>query len=219
MDFYPCPLSIGSDMALFTVALTGGIASGKSTVGGMLEEKGACLLDSDVMAREVVRKGTVGWREIVDHFGRDILEEDGELDRSKLADIVFKDAEERSFLNGVTHPRIFQLMAESIRDIEAETGGEGVVVLDIPLLVEAKAGKIFDFTLVVDASPQVQAKRLMRDRKSSEEQAWSRIKSQVSREERLKIADCVIHNDGDMDELRREVGKAWDEIRKRAGLP
>lgn len=205
-------------MALFLVALTGGIASGKSTVGRILEEKGAYLLDSDKMAREVVRKGTAGWQEIVDHFGRDILGPDEEIDRQKLAEVVFNDAEERAFLNGVTHPRIFQLMAERLREIEDKTGGKWIVVLDIPLLVEAKAGKMFDFTLVVDASPPTQVERLEKDRGSSAEEAWSRINSQVSREERLRVADLVISNDGSMEELEGEVGEAWEEIRKRAGL-
>jgi len=205
-------------MALFLVALTGGIASGKSTVCHILHEKGAHLLDSDKMARAVVRKGTTGWQEIVDHFGQEILEPDGEIDRQKLADIVFKDAGERAFLNGVTHPRIFRLIAEELRDIEAKTGGKGIVVLDIPLLVEARAGKMFDFTLVVDASPQTQVERLQKDRGSSTEEAWSRIHSQVSREERLRVADAVIHNDGSTEELNREVEEAWEEIRKSAGL-
>jgi len=205
-------------MALFLVALTGGIASGKSTVGRILEEKGACLLDSDAMAREVVRKSTEAWREIVDHFGKDILGPDGEIDRKKLADIVFKDAGERAFLNKVTHPRIFQLMAERLRDIEHKAGGKVIVILDIPLLVEAKAAGAFDFTLVVDASPQTQVDRLKKDRGSSTEEAWSRIKSQVSREERLRVADLVIRNDGDMEDLRSEVEGAWEVIRERAGL-
>ena len=205
-------------MALYLVALTGGIASGKSTVGRLLEEKGAYLLDSDKMAREVVRKETPGWQEIVDHFGRDILGPDGEIDRQRLAGIIFNDPGERAFLNGVTHPRIFQLMAEELRDIEAETGGKGIVILDIPLLVEAKAGKMFDFTLVVDASPQIQVERLQKDRGSSTEEAWSRINSQVSREERLRVADLVIHNDGGMGDLEKEVEEAWKELRRRAGL-
>jgi dephospho-CoA kinase len=205
-------------MALFLVALTGGIASGKSTVCRILQEKGAYILDSDKMARAVVRKGTTGWQEIVDHFGQEILGPDGEIDRQKLADIVFKDAGERAFLNGVTHPRIFRLMADELRDIEATTGGKGIVVLDIPLLVEARAGKMFDFTLVVDASPEIQVERLQKDRGSSIEEAWSRINSQVSRDERLRVADAVIHNDGSTEELSREVEEAWQEIRKRAGL-
>lgn len=201
---------------MFYVALTGGIASGKSTVCRLLEEKGAHIVDSDLLAREVVRKGTPAWREIVEHFGEGILNHEGEIDRAKLGEIVFSQPGEREFLNRVTHPRIFQLMAERLRELEEETGGEGVVVLDIPLLVEAGAGRMFHFNLVVDAPPEEQAKRLMEDRGLSAGEAWARISSQASREERLRCADLVIENDGSLDKLRNEVDRAWREITLRS---
>ncbi len=201
---------------MFLVALTGGIASGKSTVCRMLEEKGAFVIESDALAREVVRKGEPAWREIVEHFGPSVLDEEGEINRAELARIVFSNAEERAFLNRVTHPRIFQLMFERLRAWEEREGGGGVAVLDIPLLVEVKAGDMFDFTLVVDAPPELQAQRLVSDRGSSVEEAWSRIRSQVSREERLSCADFVIRNEGGLDGLRREVDRAWEVITLKA---
>ncbi len=204
---------------MFTVALTGGIASGKSTVCQMLSEKGAFILCSDDLAREVVAKGQPAWEEIVGHFGERVLDPDGELDRKKLADIVFSNAAERVFLEKATHPRIFQRMAEMLRDIDAKTGGEAVVVLDIPLLVEARAGDIFDFNLVVDASEHIQVERLMAERGSSRDEALSRISSQVSREERLSCADHVIHNEGDLLDLQSDVDKAWEKIIALANKP
>jgi dephospho-CoA kinase len=201
---------------MFKVALTGGIASGKSTVCELLEERGAYIICSDHLAREVVEKGKPAWRDIVDHFGEVVLDTDGEIDRKKLADIVFSDPSERSFLNGVTHPRIFQLMYERLRARDEATGGEGIVVLDIPLLVDVKADGMFDFILVVDVSPEVQVGRITRERGDSPEEARARIASQVTREERLAHADHVISNEGSLDDLRREVDEAWEAILKRA---
>ncbi len=200
---------------MFYVALTGGIASGKSTVCRLLEEKGAHVVDSDLLAREVVRRGTPAWQEIVEHFGRDILAPDGEIDRGKLGEIVFSRPEEREFLNRVTHPRIFRLMSERLRELEERLGGEGVVVLDIPLLVESGAKDLFHLNLVVDTPEEEQARRLIRDRGLSPQEAWARIRSQASREERLRCADVVISNDGNLEKLRLEVDRAWKEIGER----
>lgn len=197
---------------MFVVALTGGIASGKSTVCELLQEKGAYILCSDQLAREVVEKGQPAWRDIVEHFGECVLDGDGAIDRARLAEIVFSDPSERSFLNSVTHPRIFRLMYDRLRARDAETGGEGVAVLDIPLLVDVKAADMFDFTLVVDASPEIQVERITRDRGGSREEALARINAQVAREERLAFADHVIRNDGSQEDLRREVDEAWDII-------
>jgi dephospho-CoA kinase len=197
---------------VFVVALTGGIASGKSTVCDLLAEKGAYVLCSDLLAREVVAKGEPAWRDIVDHFGESVLDEKGEIDRGRLAEIIFSDPAERTFLNSVTHPRIFQLMFERLQATGAETGRKGIAVLDIPLLVDVKAAKMFDFTLVVDASPEVQVERILRDRGGSHEEALARIAAQVPREERLACADRIIHNEGDLEELRLQVDEAWEEI-------
>jgi len=202
---------------LFVIALTGGIASGKSTVCRMLGEKGAHILESDQLAREVVVKGTPAWREIVDHFGHEVLGPRGEIDRGRLADAIFKNQEERDFLNRITHPRIFQLMADRLREMETSESGQGIVILDIPLLVEVKAEGIFDLVVVVDASPETQVERLIARRGMSAEEAWLRIRSQASRSERLNAADVIIRNDGSMEDLQDEVNKAWESILERAG--
>lgn len=203
-------------MRLYLVALTGGIASGKSTVCRLLKERGAYILDSDALAREVVRKGQPAWREIVEHFGASILTPEEEIDRARLGAIVFDDPGERAFLNRVTHPRIFQLMGERLREIEASAHGKGVVVLDIPLLVEADAARLFHMNLVVDAPPELQVQRLVADRGVSEEEAWARIRAQATREERLRHADLVIENRGSLKELEEAVEAAWKEILARA---
>jgi dephospho-CoA kinase len=201
---------------VFVVALTGGIASGKSSVADLLADKGAYVLCSDALAREVVEKGEPAWHDIVGHFGESVLDAEGNIDRARLAEIVFADPAERSFLNSVTHPRIFRLMYERLQAAREASGGKGVAVLDIPLLVDVKAAGMFDFVLVVDASPEVQVERIMRDRGGTREEALARISAQVPREERLAFADCVIHNEGDMNDLRREVDEAWETILDRS---
>ena len=197
---------------MFVIALTGGIASGKSTVCEMLSRKGAFIICSDELAREVVEKGEPAWKEIVDHFGSGILDHEGEISRGKLAEIVFADSGERVFLEKATHPRIFQRMADRMREIDDGTEGKAIVILDIPLLVEAKAGSMFDFNLVVDAPPDKQIERLMADRGSTEEEARSRMNAQVPREQRLGCADHVIHNDGTLEDLQHEVDRTWEDI-------
>lgn len=201
---------------LFLVALTGGIASGKSTVCELFQQKGAYIIDSDLLAREAVRKGRPAWREIVEHFGDEILQPDGEIDRPRLAEKIFNNPDERAFLNGVTHPRVFQLMAERLKQVEEEAGEGAIVVMDIPLLIEADAVNAFDFTLVVDAPREVQVERLQRDRGSTHEEALARINSQVSREKRSTAADLIIENAGNKEDLMREVDRAWNIIRERA---
>ncbi|OFW55964.1 MAG: dephospho-CoA kinase [Candidatus Solincola sediminis] len=197
---------------MFLVALTGGIASGKSEVLEMLREKGANILDSDEMARQVVQPGAQAWREIHEHFGDEILLPSQELDRDKLAEIIFHDQHQRVVLNSITHPRIFELLAGRLGELQDEVGGDAIVVIDIPLLVEANAEGIFDYNLVVDVLPQLQVERLITERGYSAEQAWSRIRSQASREERAKSADYIVNNNGTFDDLRFEADQAWEAI-------
>jgi dephospho-CoA kinase len=203
---------------VFLVALTGGIATGKTTVLNIFAEKGAFVMDSDEMAHEVVKPGKQAWHEIMEHFGDEILLPDQEIDRQKLAEIIFHNKHERVVLNSITHPRIFELMSERLGELEDEIGREGIVVIDIPLLIEANAEGIFDYNLVVDASPEIQAERLILEREYSAEQAWARIRSQASRDEKLDSADYVIHNEAGLEELQFEVDRAWDAITKLARM-
>ena len=187
------------------VGLTGGIASGKSTVSAMLVELGAVLVDADVLAREAVARGTAGLDEVVSAFGADVLTADGDLDRPALGARVFADEAARRVLEAIVHPRVHARSAE----LEAAAPDDAVVVHDVPLLAEGRGAGGFDAVLVVDVPREVQVERLVRDRGMSAEDAAARIDAQASREDRLAIATHVIDNTGTLEDLRarvREVG-------------
>jgi dephospho-CoA kinase len=192
--------------------LTGGIGAGKSAVSERLADRGAVVIDSDVLAREVVARGTDGLAEVVDAFG-DVVTPEGELDRPAVGRIVFNDADARRKLEAIIHPRVRARAAEIER--AAPTGA--VVVHDIPLLVETgQAGK-FDVVLVVDVPPRLQLERLTGRRGMTEEEAKARIASQVSREDRLAAADIVVDNSGTLEQLDQRVDEVWEELARRAG--
>lgn len=193
-----------------TVGLTGGIGTGKSTVSGMLRELGATVIDADEATRAVQAPGTEGLRRLVEEFGPDILAGGGELDRARLAAIAFADPEARERLNGIVHPLVREWMAE--RQREAVERGDPVVVLDIPLLFEARGAGAFETVLLVYAPEAVQLDRLVRLRGMSEEQARARIAAQLPIEEKRRLATHVIENTGGLDELRRAVERTWAEL-------
>lgn len=183
---------------MFLVGLTGGIAAGKSTVAERFVKHGAELVDADLIARDVTMPGTSTYREIVEHFGTGILDEDGFIDRAALGAIVFDDERERAVLNGITHPPI---LAEIADQLELLVAFDGCVVLDVPLLVETDVGRRYDAVVVVAASEHTQLRRLVRDRGLSERQARQRIASQAPLEVKLARATHVIWNDGTLSEL------------------
>jgi dephospho-CoA kinase len=183
------------------VGLTGGIGSGKSTVARRLAALGALLVDSDVLAREVVEPGTPGLAAIRAAFGPDVITADGSLDRPALGRIVFADEAARKRLEAITHPLIFERYAE----LEAAAGPDDLVVHDIPLLAESGRADTFDEVIVVDAPPELQVRRMVEDRGWTREDAEARIAAQASREDRLAIATYVIENTGTLDELRARV--------------
>ena len=187
------------------VGLTGGIASGKSSVSTILAELGAVVIDSDALAREVVAKGTPGLARVVEAFGAEVLTEDGELDRPKVGSIVFADEDRRRELEGIIHP----LVRERSAELEAAARPGALVVHDIPLLAEAGLAEAFDAVIVVDAPPEVQVERMMRDRGWTREEAESRIAAQASREQRLAIATHVIDNTGSLAGLRAQVERIY----------
>jgi dephospho-CoA kinase len=193
------------------VGLTGGIGSGKSTVGRLLAEHGAVVVDSDVLAREVVAPGTPGLGEIVAQFGPDVLTSAGELDRPAMGRRVFADPGARARLEAIIHPRIRARAAE----IEAASPPDAVVVHDIPLLVETGQSGGFDVVVVVDAPVELQVARLTDDRELSEDEARSRIGAQATREDRLAAADHVIVNDTTMQRLRQAVDRLWEQLSRR----
>ena len=190
------------------MGLTGGIASGKSTVAAMLVELGAVLIDGDALAREVVARGTPGLAQVVAEFGSDLLTPEGDLDRAALGRIVFADEAARRRLEAITHPLIFERYAE----LEASAPSGALVVHDIPLLAESGRADTFDEVIVVDVPAQVQVDRMIRDRGWSREEAESRIAAQATREDRLAIATYVVDNTGTLDELRARVAAVHAQL-------
>ena len=184
------------------VGLTGGVASGKSTVASMMKDLGAIVIDSDALAREVVEPGTEGLAAVVELFGPEILTEDGALDRPKLGSIVFNDEEKRRALEGILHPLIGARSAA----LADSAGPDDLVVHDIPLLAEAGIADTFDAVIVVDVPVELQIERMLGDRGWTREDAESRIAAQASREDRLAIATHVVENTGSLEDLRVRVG-------------
>ncbi len=190
------------------VGLTGGIASGKSTVSTILSELGAVVIDSDVLAREVVARGTPGLDQVVEAFGAEVLTAGGDLDRPKVGAIVFGDEAKRRVLEGIIHPLVRKRSAE----LEAAAGPDELVVHDIPLLAEAGLADAFDAVIVVDVPAELQVERMVRDRGWTREDAESRIAAQASREDRLAIATYVVENSGSLDDLRARVEEVFAEL-------
>ena len=191
------------------VGLTGGVASGKSTVSAILAELGAVVIDADLLAREVVAPGTDGLAALVEEFGPDVLGPDGALDRPKLGTLVFADPERRRALEAIVHPRVRARAAE----IEAAAPPGSVVVHDIPLLAETGQAASFDAVVVVDVPVEVQVDRMVRIRGMSEEDALARIAAQAARQERLAVATYVVDNTGSLDELRARVEEVYRVLR------
>lgn len=198
---------------MLRVGLTGGIASGKSTVADELAARGAVVVDADVLAREVVEPGTPGLAAVVERFGAGVLTEDGRLDRPALGRLVFADADARRDLERIVHPAVRARAAE----LERQAPADAVVVHVIPLLVETGQAEDFDVCVVVDVDPQTQLARLQRRNGLSRADAEARIGAQATRERRLEAADRVLGNDGPPAELRRQVQRLWDELSARAG--
>ncbi len=193
------------------VALTGGVASGKSTVSAMLAELGAVVIDADLLAREVVAPGTDGLAEVVAAFGPEVLTDTGELDRPALGAIVFADEERRRSLEAIIHPRVRARAAE----LEAAASPGALVVHDIPLLVETGRAGEFDAVIVVDVPVATQVERMVDLRGMTEAEARARIAAQASREERAAAATYLIDNTGSLEALRARVEEIATELASR----
>jgi dephospho-CoA kinase len=189
------------------IGLTGGIGSGKSTVSALLAEKGAVIIDADAITRELQQPGQPVFDAMVERFGKEILADDGTLDRARVAEIVFNDAAAKKDLEQIVHPAVG---AEMLKLMEAEAKTDHVVVYDVPLLVEA-ARRAMDFkgVIVVDIDPDVAVGRVVEQRGMHEADVRARIANQASREERRAVADQVIDNSGTRDDLRRRVDEVW----------
>jgi dephospho-CoA kinase len=198
-----------------TVVLTGGIGSGKSTVADMLVDKGATLIDADRIAREVVEPGGAAYASVVERFSEAILNPDQTIDRKALADIVFSDAEALADLNAITHPVIGQQMVD--RRAEAEASG-GIVILDVPLLKPTHRDQLgFDVVIVVDTPVDIAVSRLIEHRAFQRADAEARVAAQMTREERLALADFTVDNSGDRESLTAQVERLWSDLQARAG--
>ncbi len=190
------------------VGLTGGVASGKSTVSAILRDLGAVVIDADVLAREVVAPGTDGLAEVVEAFGPDVLTADGQLDRPALGGKVFADEEARRRLEAIIHPRVRARAAE----LEAQAAPDAVVVHDIPLLAETGQANTFDAVIVVDVPVETQVRRMMHERDLSRADAEARVAAQASREDRRAVATYVIDNTGTRENLRDRVAEVFDKL-------
>ena len=199
---------------MFVIGLTGGIGTGKSEVSRLLGELGAEVIEADKVAHEAYEPGTPGWREVVEAFGEGILDADGRIDRKRLGGIVFDDVQARERLNGIIHPIVRRLLEERIAELERQ--GDRVVVIEVPLLVEAikqqsRWTRMLDEIWVVTA-PEDQAVARVQARSGLDEKAIrARIGSQATQEERIEYADAVIDNGGSLEGLRREVTNLWRE--------
>ena len=190
------------------VGLTGGIATGKSTVSTMFAHLGAKVVDADLLAREVVMPGQPALARIVSEFGPDVLQADGALDRKRLGAIVFADGDKRRRLEEITHPAI-RARQQRILSVYEEEGFEGIVIWDVALLIETSAAKSMDRVVVVIADADTELSRLMGRDGFSEDEARRRIASQMPLSEKVKVADHVIDNSGSRAETERRVREVY----------
>ncbi|WP_419874259.1 dephospho-CoA kinase [Candidatus Pristimantibacillus sp. PTI5] len=190
------------------IGLTGGIASGKSTIASLLVERGALLVDADQVAREVVLPGEPALEAIASTFGQAVLEADGSLNRKALGEIVFRDKDSLAKLEAITHPAIRSRMQEKIHTY-AEQYPERLIVADIPLLYETKQEHLYDGIMVVYVPAELQKVRLMERNHVSEEEAVRRVSLQMDIEQKRRNADWVIDNSGSLEETKRQLDEFW----------
>ncbi len=205
---------------MLIVGLTGGVASGKSTVSEVFVKEGAYLIDADQLARDLVQPHTPAWRELVKAFGEEILQRDGSIDRKKLRGIVFSNPEKRSFLNQLLHPRIKEETQRRLKEI-GQRDPEAIVVVDAALMVETGSYRDMDQVIVVFSTEAQQIERLEKRDGMSPEEAGRMISSQMPMTEKVNVADLVIRNEGSLEELRQRARdvfhmlKAWALQKKR----
>ena len=192
------------------VGLTGGIGAGKSTVADLFSQKGAVVIRSDELARQVIEPQTPGFQQVIDRFGKDLVNAEGYIDRAKLAQIVFKDDAALKDLENIIHP----LVRSKTNQIIDQHTSETIIVNEIPLLLEKKMESLFDFLVIVISSEKNRLERLAH-RGLTAEQATARMAKQVSDEQRKAAADFLIVNDGNLDQLEADVEKIWQTLQER----
>ena len=191
---------------MLVVGLTGGIGSGKSTVAQNFAELGALVIDADQLARMAIERGTDGFADVLLRFGDEVIR-NGDIDRKKLAEIVFSDEGARKDLEGIIHPRVQVLFAQAVADLDIDD----ILIYEIPLLVETGASEKFDYVITVESDIELRKARLLK-KGLYISQIEKRMASQASEEARTAVADAVIRNDGDEDSLLRQVENLWESV-------
>jgi len=202
----------GKDLRVL-VGVTGGVASGKTTVSGMLEEFGARTIDFDVLSRVVVEPGKPAWREVVAYFGEQVQLEDKTLDRKKLSEIVFRDPEKRKKLEGFIHPRIYEEFRRLVQEYAAEDP-EVIIQVAVPLLIEVNLQYLFHKILLVYIPAEMQVERLIKRDGISREMAINMLSSQLPIEEKRSYADFIVDNSGPLAETKSQVREIWEKLKK-----
>ncbi|MCS7001269.1 MAG: dephospho-CoA kinase [Dehalococcoidia bacterium] len=200
---------------MLVIGLTGGIASGKSTVAHLLRARGAAVIDADKAGHRVIAKGAPGWQDVIAAFGPEVLTATGEIDRAALGAIVFRSPEALAKLNAISHPRIRELVMAELRDL-AERQSTAVAVIDAALLYEANWDTMCDEVWVVYAPVEVAVARLAARNGLSIDDAWARVRAQLPPEHKRDRADVVIDNTGTLADLERQVDRAWEAAVARA---
>ena len=198
---------------MLIVGLTGGIASGKSTVADMFKKEGGCVIDVDLISREVVEPGKPAWQEVINLFGRKVLSDDQTINRKKIGDIVFSDIEKRKKLEEIIHPKINEEKLKKIREIEKKDK-QAIIIIDIPLLIETNKQNTVDKIVLVYVSPQEQIKRLLKRDGLSVEEAHKRLSSQMPIENKKKFARYIINNEEPLEKVQKQVKGIFRELKK-----
>jgi dephospho-CoA kinase len=201
---------------MLKIGLTGGIASGKSYVLGLLRELGCEVIDADTIAHGVIEPGQPAFQGIIDHFGREVLDADGKIDRARLGAIVFKDPSQRARLNSIVHPRVFEAQERWFAEVE-ERDPDAIAVVDAALMIEAGSYRRYDKLIVVHCRPDLQLQRLMARNNLSREEASARISSQMPTEEKLKYADFAVDTSNGFEDTRLQVQSLYSELCRMAG--
>jgi len=198
---------------MLIVGLTGGIASGKSTIADMFKREGAYIIDIDMISRDVVKPGKPAWQDVVHIFGKEVLNEDQTLNRKKVGDIVFSDAEKRKKLEEIIHPKITAETLMKINEI-AKKDNQAIVIIDIPLLIETDKQDTVNKVVLVYTSPQGQIERLVKRDGLSLEDAHKRLTSQMPIENKKKYAHYIINNEEPLKEIQKRVKEIFRELKK-----
>ncbi|MFQ5443937.1 MAG: dephospho-CoA kinase [Nitrospinales bacterium] len=193
------------------VGLTGNMGSGKTMAAGLMKGLGAHILDADAVCRDLMRPGQPAWKAIVEHFGENILLEDQTLDRPKLASIVFKDFKQKEILEGILHPRVFQVEQEEYENLK-KSNSDILMVVDAALLIESGNHKKMDKVVVITCNDAVRIQRLLQRGLFTKSEIERRLQSQMSQEQKVRFADFVLKNDGSKEELKSQVKAVFKKL-------